>query len=36
MKIIKSIEKSDPLIKGVSETIKNKGKNKKKGFSVRY
>ena len=36
MKIIKSIEKSDPLIKGVSETIKNKWKNKKKGFSVRY
>ena len=32
MKIIKSLEESDLLIKGVSETIKNEAKNQKGGF----
>ena len=33
MKIVKSLEESGLLIKCVSETIKNKVKNKKEGFS---
>ena len=32
MKIIKSLEESALLIKGVSETIKNKTKEQKRGF----
>ena len=36
MKIIKSLEESGLLIKGVSETIKNEAKNKKKDFSGCY
>ena len=32
MRIIRSLEKSGLLMKGVSETIKNKAKNKKEGF----
>ena len=32
MKIVKSIEESGLLIKGVSETIKNKAKEQKGGF----
>ena len=32
MKIVKSLEKSGLLIKGVSETIKNEGKKQKGGF----
>ena len=34
MKIVKSLEESDLLIKRVSETIKMKQKNKEEGFSV--
>ena len=30
--VVKSLEESDLLIKGVSETIKNEGKNKKADF----
>ena len=37
MKIVKSLEGSDLLTKGVSETIKNEAKKKKKAnFSVCY
>ena len=36
MKIIKSIEESGLLIKGVSVTIKNEAKNKKEDFSEYY
>ena len=36
MKIVKSLEESGLLIKGVSETLKKKQKNKKKGFTVCY
>ena len=36
MKIIKSLKKSGLLRKGVSETIKNETKNKKKDFSECY
>ena len=32
MKIIKSLEESGSLIKGVSETIKNEAKSQKWGF----
>ena len=32
MKIVKSLEESWLLIKGVSETIKNEGKKQKRGF----
>ena len=32
MKIVKSLEKSGSLIKGVSETIKNEAKEQKGGF----
>ena len=34
MKIIKSLEESGLLIKGVSETIKNEGKEQKGGFAI--
>ena len=34
MKIVKSLEEPGLLMKGVSETIKTKQKNKKDGFSV--
>ena len=33
MKIVKSLEESGLLIKGVSQTIKDEAKNKKEGFS---
>ena len=36
MKIIKALEESGLLIKGVSETIKNKAKNKKEDLSEFY
>ena len=36
MKIVKSLEESDLLIKDFSETIQNEAKNKKEGFSVCY
>ena len=36
MKIVNSLEESGLLIKGVSETIKNETKNKKKDFSECY
>ena len=36
MKIVKSLEDSGLLIKGVSETIKNKAKEKKEDFSECY
>ena len=36
MKMIKSLEESGLLIKGVSETIKNEAKNKNEEFSVCY
>ena len=36
MKIIKSIEDSDISLKGVTETIRNKNKNKKEDFLVCY
>ena len=36
MKIVKSLEESCSLKKGVSETIKSEVKNKKEGFSVCY
>ena len=32
MKIVQSLEESGALIKGVSETIKNEGKEQKRGF----
>ena len=32
MKIVKSLEESGSLIKGVSETIKNEANKQKKGF----
>ena len=32
IKIIKSLEESGLLIKGLSQTIKNEAKNKKDGF----
>ena len=32
MKIVKSVEESDLLIKGVSEPIKKEGKDQKRGF----
>ena len=32
MKIVKSLEKSGLLIKGISETIKNQAKEQKEGF----
>ena len=32
MKIVKSLEESGFLIKGVSKTIKNEANNKKEGF----
>ena len=35
-KIVKSLEDSGILLQGVSETIKNKAKNKKKDFLVCY
>ena len=34
MKIVKSLEECDLLIKGVSEAVKNKQKNKKTDLSV--
>ena len=36
MKIVKSLEESGLLIKGVSKTIKNKGKEQKGGFLACY
>ena len=36
MEIVQSLEESGLLIKGVSETIKMKQKNKKANFSVYY
>ena len=36
LKTVKSLEKSGLLIKGFSETIKIKQKNKKEGFSECY
>ena len=36
MKVVKSLEESGLLIKGVSETIQNEAKNKKEGFLVCY
>ena len=36
MKIVKSLEESGLLIKGVSQTIKDEAKNKKKGFLECY
>ena len=39
MKIVKSLEESISLIKGVSETIRNKAKEQKRGISqyvIRY
>ena len=36
LKIIKSLEESGSLIKGVSETIKNEAKNKKEDFLECY
>ena len=36
MKIIKSLEDSGLLIKGVGETIQNEAKNKKEDFLERY
>ena len=36
MKIIKSLDESGLLINGVSETIKNKAKNKKEDLSEFY
>ena len=36
LKIVKSLEDSGILLQGVSETIKNKAKNKKKDFLVCY
>ena len=36
MKIFKSLEDSGLLLKGVSETIQNKAKNKKEDFLVCY
>ena len=32
MKVVKSLEKSELLIKGISETIKNEAKEQKGGF----
>ena len=32
VKVVKSLEESDFLIKGVSEAIKNEAKEKKRGF----
>ena len=32
MKIVKSLEESESLIKGISETIKNEAKEQKRGF----
>ena len=34
MKIVKSLEESGLLIKGISEKIKSKAKRRKEGFSV--
>ena len=36
MKIVKSLEESGLLIKGISETIKNEGKEQKVDFSICY
>ena len=36
MKVIKFLEESGLMIKGVRETIKNEAKEQKGGFSVRY
>ena len=36
MKIVKSLEYSGLLIKGVTQTIKNETKNKRVDFLVRY
>ena len=36
MKIIKSLEDSGLIIKGVGETIQNEAKNKKEDFLERY
>ena len=36
LKIVKSLEDSGLLLKGVSETIKNKAKEQKGGFLVSY
>ena len=36
MKIVKLLEKSELLIKGISETIKNEAKEKKADFSQCY
>ena len=36
MKIVKSLEKSGLIIKGVSETIQNEENNKKEDFLVCY
>ena len=36
LKIVKSLEDSELLLEGVSETIKMKEKNKKEDFLVRY
>ena len=36
MKIVKTVEDSDSLIKGVSKTIKNEAKNIKENFSECY
>ena len=36
MKIVKSLEESGALIKGISETIKNEAKEKKVNFTQCY
>ena len=36
VKIVKYLEESSLLMQGVSETIQNEGKNKKRDFSVSY
>ena len=36
MKIVKSLEESGALIKGISETIKNEAKEKKMDFTQCY
>ena len=36
MKIVKSLEESGALIKGISETIKNEAKEKKVDFTQCY
>ena len=36
MKIVKSLEESGLLIKGISETIKNETKEQKRGFLPKF